>query len=41
LDLPGIEVNVKDDAGRTPLQLATEKGYEEAVELLKAFTGIV
>ena len=33
----GADVNVRDDAGETPSQLASSKGFREIVELLSAY----
>ena len=35
-DETGTNDNVKDSAGKTPLNAAAEWGYEDVVELLKA-----
>jgi ankyrin repeat protein len=33
----GADVNVKDGDGNTPLQVASEYGYEEIIKLLKEY----
>ncbi len=38
LQMPGMEVNVQDDRGFTPLDLAIEKGHVEVVKLLLEYT---
>ena len=37
---PGIDVNIRDDAGQTPLTLAVKKGNIDAIELLCQQPGI-
>ncbi len=40
LKVPGIDVNLKDENGRTALMIATEMREEETVEMLLKVPGI-
>ena len=39
LTLPGINVNAKNNNGKTPLQIAEKEGHTECAELLRAAGG--